>query len=117
MALDHAKAVPNFKLGPRFGDNLSGAGDNIGARFQFDARLFDRNQGDIASTNARIQANLVLLRDTELTTLSDVAAAYRQLSPLEDGLNYYGTSILPLAEQTEAAIQSVQQVELIDPFR
>ena len=116
LILDRAKAVPDVEIGPQFRDNLSGSGDEIGARLQFDVPLFNRNQGDIAATTAQIQANLALLRDTELTTLSDVAAAYQQLAPLEEGLDYYGTKILPLAEKTEVAIQSVQKVELIDPF-
>ena len=86
-------------------DTLGAKGDGLGARFDMDLPVFDRNQGRIAESAAMIGTRRAMLDATEINTLSDVAAAYVELQAIQTRLDYYRTHLQPVAEQTETAIR------------
>ena len=128
LELARARAVPDIGLGPRFETRRSHETDEIGvprqtdeslvgARFQVDLPIFNRNQGGIAESAAQLRASGARLDVTRLTTLNDVAAAYVELMSLRSHLSYYESQVVPLARQTEAMILEAYAARAIDPIQ
>jgi cobalt-zinc-cadmium efflux system outer membrane protein len=128
LELARAKAVPDVGMGPRFATRRGHETDevgvpsqndqnSVGARFQVDLPIFNRNQGGIAESASQLRANGARLDFTRLTTLNDVAAAYVELMSLRSHLNYYESQVVPLATQTEAMILEAYKDRAIDPVQ
>ena len=115
--LARAKAVPDIQFGPRWQDNIGREDDTVGARFATDLPIFNWNQGAIGEMSAQVCVSRALLRVAEINSLSDVASAYAQLRPIEETLQFYEKTIVPLTEKTEAAIRATQQADVSDPVR
>lgn len=117
LALARWGAAPDVTLGPRFRDALAGNSDRIGARLAIDLPLFDRNQGQIAAAAAQVESSRAALQAIEITTLSDVAAAYLELQDVHASLAYYAERILPFAEQTRGAIEEAFRDRAIGAYQ
>ena len=79
-----AEGIPNMEMGPRYGDELGTSDKQVGARFESDLPIFDRNQDEIWQRGAEIQANCALLHAARNATRSDIARAYAELESLRD---------------------------------
>jgi hypothetical protein len=117
LAKAMADGVPDVEIGPRFNDAFRDPGDTAGLRVQTDLPLFDRNQGGVAESSATIGLNEANLRVIEMTTLSDVAAAYAELEPMQRRLEYYRDKVPQLAKRAEAAIRGSFEIAKIDSNR
>lgn len=102
LSLAYAEARPDLTIGPRYQDRLGTDDDQIGARLNIDLPFFNRNQDGIFEGIARIRANRAQSSVIELTTFSDVASAYLELTSLQSSLQYFQDEVLPLAERTQA---------------
>ena len=109
IRLAQSEAVPDLEVGPRFDDQFRSVDDSIGARFQFDLPLFDRNQGGIAEGLAQLRVNQALVAATELTTINDVAAALVELGPLQARLEHHHRKIQPLRDKVEKVLPEIFQ--------
>jgi cobalt-zinc-cadmium efflux system outer membrane protein len=107
-SLARAKAIPDLELGPRYRETLDSNRDALGMRFQTDLPIFNRNQGGIEESAAKIQKNCSLYKVARLATLSDAAEAYTELLELQARLQYYRQQAVPLEEQTEKALKDVR---------
>lgn len=99
--LAHAEAIPDPEMGPRYQDALGEAKDEIGARFNIDLPLFDRNQGGILETAAQVRANRAILDGAELAVLSDMTSAYMELQSIRSTLGFYETRAMQLVDYYE----------------
>jgi cobalt-zinc-cadmium efflux system outer membrane protein len=107
--LAHAEAIPDLEVGARYQDEFRDINDRLGARFQFDLPLFDRKQGAIAEGEAQLRTNLAMVKVTELTTISDVAAAFVELAPLQRRLEHHNRKIEPLRHNIENVLPEIFQ--------
>jgi len=117
LDLARAEARPDIVFGPRVHDVLSDTGDRVGARVAVDVPLFDRNQGVIAERAAQVRTGCALLDVTEISTLSDVAAAYAEIQAIQARLGYHEAHIRPMLAQTEATIRDASVEKVLDPGR
>ena len=99
--LARAEAIPDPELGPRYQDSLGEAKDEIGARFNIDLPLFDRNQGGILESAAQVRANRAMLDGAELAVLSDMTALYMELQSIRSTLGFYETRATELVKHYE----------------
>jgi outer membrane protein, heavy metal efflux system len=102
--LECAKAKPDIGLGPRFREGFEDGVDRLGLRFSTDLPVFNRNQGRIQESAAEMRKQAELCRGVRITTLTDTAAAYKELLELQSRLQYYQAEIIPLAKRTETTI-------------
>ena len=117
LALERWKAMPDMTLGPRIREELGSLpGNELGARFSMDLPLFDRNQGGIAESAARLRGNCARFDLMEITTLGDVTAAYRQLQDVQSYCEYYSVTVRPLMTRTETAIREAFQDRTIGAY-
>jgi cobalt-zinc-cadmium efflux system outer membrane protein len=117
LALARAQAKPDIGLGPRMNDVLGATGDRVGARFEVDVPVFDRNQGGIAESAANLRTRCALVDLTELNTLADVAAAYLELRAIQRRLEYFHGHVEPVLQKTEATIRDASAEKVLDPGR
>ena len=96
--LAHAEAIPDPEMGPRYQDSLGEANDEIGARFNIDLPIFDRNQGGILETAAQVRANRAMLDAAELAVLSDMTSLYMELQSIRSTLGFYETRGMQLVD-------------------
>ncbi len=117
LALARAEARPDVAVGPRFQDVLGATGDELGGRIAVDLPLFDRKQGRIAESAARLGTGLAMLDASEITTLSDVASAYAELKAVQLRLDYYDTHVEPVLQETEKTLLESPPEKTLDPGR
>ncbi len=114
LALEHANAIPDIDVGPRFEDEFRSDGDSMGGRLDFSLPIFYRNEGGIAESTATVGLNRAMLGVTEMATLNEVAAAYAELAPLQSRLAYYRDTLPQLTAEAEAAIRAAFKIGKID---
>ncbi|MEX2185903.1 MAG: TolC family protein [Pirellulales bacterium] len=114
LALEMAKGIPDIELGPRYRDTFREPSDSMGARFSTDLPLFDRNQGGVAESSANIRLSQATMGVVEMSTLSDVAEAFAELSPLQSRLAYYRSTVPKLTADAEDAIRDAYKIGKID---
>jgi cobalt-zinc-cadmium efflux system outer membrane protein len=117
LALSKANSVPDFQIGPRYGESFDDPNDTAGMRFSTDLPVFDVNQGGVCTSAAELRRTGALFDVAEITTLNDVASSYVQLAPIESRLNYFDEYVLPLTERAEEAIRQAQASNVIDPLQ
>jgi cobalt-zinc-cadmium efflux system outer membrane protein len=103
--LARAERFPNPTLGPRVRDRLGEADDEVGARFQLDLPLFDRNQGRILETAAEVHASRARVGEAECEALGSIAEAYLELQALHGALATHKSRIAEQAERYEALLR------------
>ena len=103
--LAHAEAKPDLVLGPRYQDPLGEDDDRIGVRFNMDLPIFDRNQGEILESAARIRANRALLETARLSSINDVVAAYMKLRSIQTGAKLFETRTVDLISRYKDLIR------------
>lgn len=103
--LARSEAVPDFEFGPRYQDRLGVEDDMIGARFNTNVPLFDRNEGAILETAATIRSNRALVRVAELNSLSDVISAYRELESIRDRIEYYQSEANEMVQRNRRLVE------------
>ncbi len=107
LDLENARAKPNFEIfaGGRY---LSDTGDDFGfiAGFDIPWPRFDRNQGNIRTARAQLQAVEFERKVTRLQLLSALTAAYGELASAFEESHTLQTELLPAAEQVLTDTQS-----------
>ena len=116
-ALERWNAVPDFEIGPRLQNDLSGEpNDRLGGRVQVDVPIFNRNQGNIAESAADIQTNCAKYDMIRVATLNDVASLYIELQDVQSRLDYFQSKLQPLALQAESALREAFQDRAVTDF-
>ena len=123
LALAHSEAKPDPEIGPWYESQFGEPKDTIGGRFNLELPFFDRNQGDISGAAAQIHVDRALSEVTELNTLNDVAAAYRELMHIQSSLDFYEAFISQRKQydigwtQEEMLAQAIEINQVLDVLR
>jgi cobalt-zinc-cadmium efflux system outer membrane protein len=100
-----AESVPDIQLGPRYQDSLGVKDDRIGARFQVDVPVFDRNQGVILQSAAQVRANREMMGVALLNSLHDVVVAHAELQSIQEAARYYKTEVEAMIRRNEQLVE------------
>jgi cobalt-zinc-cadmium efflux system outer membrane protein len=100
LALQHARALPNFQVGSGVKYDYSTRDTLVDVEVGLPIPLFDRNQGNITAAEAQLLAAEREVRRVDLDLRSRLAKAFAQYATARRQVEIYTGSILPDARDS-----------------